>query len=314
MSYDGQRRPAFSRLVHFTPLRYPGGKGKLAPYVKRIIEVNGLADGVYVEPFAGGCAVGLELLFHEYVSKIYINDVSPLIHAFWWSVLEQTDELCRLIAETPITPESRAKQKLVLGRPTEFDRLTVGFATFFLNRTNRSGILNAGMIGGKAQAGKWKIDARYNADELAFRIQSIARMQHRINLSARDAAEFIREGATVWPEKTLIYCDPPYYRKGRDLYYDFYQHDDHVQIAKLMTTGITEQRWIVSYDDVAEIRAMYPAAQRTVYLIGYSARETRSDSEIMFFSDGLKIPRIVGSLKPIPEESFQQTAIESITP
>jgi DNA adenine methylase len=265
---SADQKSTLRRLVHFTPLRYPGGKGKLSHYVKRIIEVNGLSDGKYVEPYAGGCGVGLELLFHEYVSEIFLNDISPFIHSFWWSVLNRSDELCRRIVDTPVTPEEWKIQKNVLTHYHEFDPLSVGFATFFLNRTNRSGILNGGMIGGKDQSGPWKIDARYNASELAFRIESIAKLKHRINLSSKDAAEFIAEGTSVWPSKTLIYCDPPYYRKGRALYYDFYQHDDHVRIAKLMIEDVVEQRWIVSYDNVDEIRAMYPVSQQTAYLIG----------------------------------------------
>lgn len=300
MSNSDQRSLTPRRLVHFTPLRYPGGKGKLAPYVKRIIETNGLLDGKYVEPYAGGCAVGLELLFHEYVSDIVLNDVSPLIYSFWWSLLEHTEELCRLIVDTPVTPESWAIQKNVLRHYREFDRLAVGFATFFLNRTNRSGILNGGIIGGNSQAGKWKIDARYNAEELAFRVQSIARFRNRITLASRDAAELILDGIEEWPAKTLIYCDPPYYRKGRDLYYDYYEHDDHARIAKIMQESVVRQSWIVSYDNIEEVKRLYPMSQRAAYLIGYSARETRSDSEIMFFSDSLIVPKLAGSLKQLP--------------
>ena len=306
---DADQQSSLRRLIHFTPLRYPGGKSKLSPYVKSIIELNGLSDGKYVEPYAGGCGVGLELLFHEYVSEIFLNDISPLIYAFWWSVLERTDELCRLIVETPVTPESWAHHKHVLNHHREFDQLSVGYATFFLNRTNRSGILNAGMIGGKDQSGAWKIDARYNAVELAFRVASIAKMKNRIKVSSIDAVDFIREGIATWPAKTLIYCDPPYYRKGSALYYDSYQHEDHLRIAKLMTEEVTKQRWIVSYDNVVEVRAMYPVAQQTEYLIGYSARDVRRDAEVMFFSDSLVVPRLAGSLKPL--HSYQQSQLIS---
>lgn len=153
-------RQRLQRLVHFTPLRYPGGKGKLAAYVKALIEANSLHDGLYAEPYCGGGGIALELLLHEYVSRIHINDISELVHAFWWSVLNETDALCRLIVDTPRTVAAWDRQKLILMNPADHSRLAVGFATFFLNRTNRSGILNGGVIGGRDQTGPWKIDAR----------------------------------------------------------------------------------------------------------------------------------------------------------
>jgi DNA adenine methylase len=93
MSSEGDKP---RRLVRFTPLRYPGGKGKLAAYLKSIIEANRLHDGEYVEPYAGGAAIAFELLFQEYVSRIHINDLSRPIFSFWQAVLNDTNELCRL--------------------------------------------------------------------------------------------------------------------------------------------------------------------------------------------------------------------------
>lgn len=293
-------RPA--RLLHFTPLRYPGGKGKLAAYVKRIISTNQLLDGEYVEPYAGGAAIALELLFHEYVSRIHINDLSRPVFAFWHSVLDQTEELCRLIRDTPRTVESWDTQKRVLTNSPDHDLLAVGFSMFFLNRTNRSGILNGGMIGGRAQTGAWKIDARYNAAELVHRIECIARLRSRICITNADAVEFLVKGSQKWPQKTLIYCDPPYYVKGRDLYYHFYKHSDHEEICQIVREQISKQSWIVSYDNVPAVRELYDGCQRVIYSIGYSARSTRKGSEAMFFSEKLIAPPLTGPITAIEEE------------
>lgn len=290
------------RLRHFTPLRYPGGKGKLAGFVKSLLKSNSLLDGDYVEPYAGGAAIALELLLHEYVEHIHINDVSRLIHAFWWSVLNQTEDLIRLILDTKLTVREWDRQKRVLSNPDDQDRLALGFATFFLNRTNRSGILNGGIIGGRDQTGPWKIDARFNARELAARITAIARMRSRISLSRKDALKFLIGGSPKWPKKTLVYLDPPYYVKGRELYHDFYNPDDHANVAAFVTGGGLSQKWIVSYDNVKEIRALYPKARRVRYDIGYSARSARTGSEIMFFADGLKIPPGLGTIGASPQK------------
>ncbi|MGH7791025.1 MAG: DNA adenine methylase [Thermodesulfobacteriota bacterium] len=279
-------------------MRYPGGKGKLAAFVKSVIEANELNDGIYVEPYAGGAAIALELLFHEYVSKVYINDISRPVYAFWKSVLDHTEQLARLIHNTPLTVRAWDKQKRVLTHQDDHDDLALGFATFFLNRTNRSGILKGGIIGGREQLGPWKIDARFNARELIFRIESIAKLRSRICLSRNDAVAFLSNKLKTWPAKTLIYLDPPYYTKGKDLYFDYYTHEDHERIAKLVTKRIRRQRWIVSYDNVRPIRKMYAGYRRIVYGVGYSAREFREGREAMFFGDGVKILRLTGAMRP----------------
>jgi DNA adenine methylase len=287
-------QPHQRRLLHFTPLRYPGGKAKLAPFVKSLLKQNRLLDGEYVEPYAGGAAIGLELLFHEYVSRIHINDVSKPLHAFWKSVLNHTEEFCRLVVKVPLTVAQWDKQKRVLDHPADHDDVQIGFAFFFLNRTNRSGILNGGIIGGRDQTGPWKIDARYNAKELAHRVQAIARMKHRISLTRQDALKFLSAGASRWPHETLIYLDPPYYIKGRELYYDYYEPGDHASVAEFMMNKAHRQRWIVSYDNVSAIRRLYKGARHVVYDIGYSARSASRGSEVMFFCDRLNVPPLIG--------------------
>lgn len=291
--------PPVRRLVHYTPLRYPGGKGKLAGYIKQLIKTNKLLDGEYVEPYAGGAAIALELLFHEYVSRVHINDLSRPIYSFWKSVLDSTDALCKLVRDTPISLKSWDAQKAIFSQPDQASDLQLGFATFFLNRTNRSGILNGGIIGGRDQHGAWKIDARFNRDELIFRIQSIAKLGPRISLTRLDALKFLKAGVPVWPAKTLIYLDPPYFEKGRDLYYDFYQREDHQRVAEFVTTKLVRQRWIVSYDNAPEIRKLYKGCQRIGYSLGYSARSATEGTEVMFFSDSMQVCPLVGPFKVI---------------
>jgi DNA adenine methylase len=291
--------PTPRRLIHFTPLRYPGGKGKLAAYMKVLLKDNKLLDGEYVEPYAGGAALAMELLFHEYVSRVHINDLSRPIYAFWLSVFNHTDPLCELVRDTPLTIRSWDKQKKIFANQNDNDDLALGFATFFLNRTNRSGILNGGVIGGRNQSGLWKIDARFNRNELVHRIEAIAKMKSRVRLTRMDALDFVNEGTLSWPDKTLIYIDPPYYEKGRDLYYDFYKPSDHVRIHKFVTQKLSGRHWVVSYDNVAPIRVLYKGCQQITYGIGYSARNAREGSEAMFFSDSLQVSALVGPFRLI---------------
>ena len=283
--------------IYYTPLRYPGGKGKLTPYINAVFEENGLVDGCDAEPYAGGAGVALELLFHEYASKIYINDVCPSVGAFWRSVLERTDEFCRLVRDRPITVDEWDRQKAIHTKGVKSGDLAYGFATFFLNRTNRSGILDGGMIGGRDQTGPWKIDARYNSEQLIERVEAIAAQRTRIAFTQLDAVTFLRRMAKKLPSKSLVYLDPPYYVKGRDLYYHYYEPDDHASVAKLAPRLLKGKKWVVSYDDVPEVRRLYRRYRFSAYRLGYSAREVYQGSEIMFFCPKLKVPAPCGVMK-----------------
>ncbi len=264
----------------------------MVPYVKRILEANDLVDGVYAEPYAGGAAVAMELLLHEYVRKVYINDISAGVAAFWRCVLDDTDALCAAISSAKLTIEEWRYQRDVQQRPSEHSDIDVAYSFFYLNRTNRSGILSAGVIGGKEQSGKWKMDARFNAPDLIQRIQTIARVRNRIEFRQMDALAFLDEITASLPKKSLIYLDPPYYVKGSDLYLHHYEHADHLKIAKRVAR-MQSQQWIVSYDNTPQIGLMYPKSRNIVYGLSYSAQDRYKGSEVMFFSKDLHIPEVV---------------------
>jgi DNA adenine methylase len=199
--------------------------------------------------------------------------------------------------KTPLTAAQWDKQKHVFENPTDHEDVDLGFATCFLNRTNRSGVLNGGIIGGRDQSGPWKIDARFNPRELVQRVESIARMSDRIKLTCQDALSFLRNGVRRWPKETLVYLDPPYYAKGRDLYCDFYEQKDHRSVASFVTGSITRQYWIISYDNVPPIRELYKGWRHVVYSIGYSARSASRGAEAMFFCDSLTVPPLIGPIR-----------------
>lgn len=282
----------------FSPLRYPGGKGKLARFVANVVRENGLADGLYVEPYAGGAAVAWDLLLSGIVRRVAINDLSRPIYAFWKSVLDHTDDLIDLIRNTPVDVANRDRLKAVFKTSVDATDLELGFATFFLNRTNRSGILNGGMIGGRSQQGEWKLDARYNRDDLINRIERIARLRRRISLTRLDAVEFLETMAPSWGPKTLVYLDPPYFDKGPDLYPNYYKPQDHAGVARAVH-ALEGVSWIVSYDDAPPIHGLYDPAQWLQYTIGYSARNRTRGREAMFFSERLVIPEVSGSMVEI---------------
>jgi DNA adenine methylase len=278
-------------LRYVSPLRYPGGKARLTDFVEEIISVNKLADGHYAEPYAGGAAIAMALLLREVVQTVHLNDLDRSVYAFWHSVLNRTDELCDLVVTTRLSVREWERQRDVQQRRGRAGLLELGFSTFFLNRTNRSGILDGGMIGGKDQRGKWKIDARYNAPELVERIQRIAGYRDRISLYRKDACDFLREIVPGLPQRSFVYLDPPYFKKGRDLYYSHYRPEDHAAVAGQVLQNL-DRPWMVSYDDVPEICKLYRGVRRRRYELPYSAGSHRHDTEVIFFADGLTIPRM----------------------
>ena len=271
-----------------SPLRYPGGKLKVVDYVKQLMEVNDLMGGTYIEPYAGGASVALSLLFGQYAGKIKINDKDRSIYAFWYSVLNETDALCRLISDTPVTMDTWQVQHELQKHKEEAGLLELGLSTFFLNRTNRSGILNGGVIGGKNQLATWKIDARYNKKDLIERIEHVAGYADLIELTSMDAVALIKRYKRTPAVKTFCYLDPPYYVKGQDLYLNYYRDKDHQDIAKAIKKF--KGQWIISYDAVDFISELYKDYRQKEYYLSYSAGNPAKGKEIMVYSNGLLIP------------------------
>jgi len=292
----------------FSPLRYPGGKGKLAPFLKTLFRYNNLCDGTYVEPYAGGAAIGLALLLGGYAWEIIINDIDPLVHAFWWSVLNDSESLSRKIKDTPVGMETWNRQKLVHLHPEQHSKTDIGFATFFLNRTNRSGILNAGVIGGKDQEGPYKIDARYNKEDLLERISLIAKYKGRIKLFNLDAYDLINRLLPALTPKCLLYFDPPYFNKGKLLYSNFYSKDDHARMAALIRK--LSLPWVVTYDDVPEVRTLYSGEKFVDFDISYSAHLSRPrGAEIMFYRN-LVLPSAPRTRKSVSEKKHSKEKMD----
>ena len=290
-------------MTAFSPLRYPGGKGRLADFIREVVETNNMPDLHYIEPFAGGAGVGLELLLMECVRHIHINDIDISIYAFWHSVLNHTEEFCRLIRDYPVTIESWRDQKEIRQNPESYSLLQLGFATFFLNRTNRSGVLNAGPIGGINQLGAWAIDCRYNRNQLIERVQRISLFGSRVSIANMDAIAFIESKKSTAKSGSLVYLDPPYFNKGAYLYRNHFTKKDHETLARFVR-GITNFRWIVSYDNVEDIKAIYSGEQQEEFNIVYSANGYSQGREIMIFDERIVRPSLVYTSKRQREQNL----------
>ena len=273
----------------FSPLRYPGGKTTLYPLVAPFLQVNNLRRRRYAEPFAGGAGLALALLYGGHVSDIHINDIDPSVWAFWYSALHYSEDLSHLVSSTPVTVSEWKRQKEIYRVGDYTDVLSLGFATFYLNRTNRSGVIKgAGVIGGLNQDGPYKIDCRFNRDDLIRRICRVAKYRKRIHLTNEDALEFIEKVEAEFPEKTFLFVDPPYLKKGADLYTNFYRREDHRRLSDRVLA--MRNPWIVTYDNDSFISELYRERRQYNFDISYSLETKRKGTELLIVGEGLRLP------------------------
>lgn len=278
--------------IFYSPLRYPGGKNKLSRFISQICETNAI-NGHYIEPYAGGASVALYLLLENKVAEVTINDIDRSIYAFWHSVLTRTNELCERIEKTEINISNWRKAKEILKKKSTASLIDLGFSTFYLNRTNVSGIIDGGVIGGIKQEGEYKMDCRFKKDKLIKRIKRISDKKKFIHLYNLDAVELInRIIKKSHIENTIFYLDPPYYLKGKSLYINHYDHEDHKKVSDLIKS-INNIHWIVSYDNNPKIRNFYKdIKQKIEYSLLHTAHKAKMGKEILFFSETLTVPKL----------------------
>ena len=270
-----------------SPLRYPGGKACLVPFLTKILELNGLTESEFIEPYAGSAAAALHLLIGEYVESIRINDRDPRIYAFWHCVLNKTDELCYLVSNEPITVQNWHSQRVIYTTYKRYGKLKVAFATLFLNRCNRSGIITTGgPIGGYAQDGEWKLDVRFNRTELCKRIRDIAEFSDRIHLSNVDGLAFL-QSVQRRNRKKLVFLDPPYVEKGDRLYDSDFNEGKHERLSKhLLNTA--NYPWVLTYDNAPLIRKLYRSRSPRKIALNYVAQTKRQGTELLIRSTRLR--------------------------
>lgn len=284
-----------------SPFRYPGGKSQLYPYIKHLLNINNI-NGTYIEPFAGGAGVAIELLLHGDVEKIVINDYDKSIFSAWNAIINHSDEAINFLQTVPITYDEWLKQKSI-HEESKNDPTSIigGLATFYLNRTNVSGIIKAGPIGGKKQEGTYKIDARFNRDKLIEKVQIISSYKDKIILMNEDANELTSIIEDRFDSKnTFIFFDPPYFAQGKNLYLSFIDSSEHQKLFQNIQK-MNNYNWIVTYDTSDEIKEIYKNVnQKFIYSLNYTANNRRKAQEFLFSNSNSKI------------ESFKNIELEQL--
>lgn len=272
-----------------TPLRYPGGKSLMTPFFDMIFQVNHLDHITYAEPYAGGAGTAVNLLLKEKVDRVFINDANIGIYSFWESILCHTSRFIEKVQDIPLTLNEWRNQHEIL-RNAVAPSFDLGFATFYLSRTNRSGILSAGPIGGSSEekqaSARYKIDCRFNRDNLIDRIAKIAEKRKFIVTSNKDAIKFLKD---LKGKDKFVYLDPPYYVNGKSLYLDYYRTIDHSILAAYLRST-DKFRWVLSYDNVEPIRQLYDGYDQYEFDLKYTANIKKSGAELLTYSKDLILP------------------------
>lgn len=275
----------------YSPLRYPGGKTQLSRFVMQLLELNKLDDIVYAEPFAGGFGAGLELLFKNKVKSVIINDYDIAIYSIWYAILNETERFINDIINVKINIQEWEIQKNIYNKSLEgkYYSYELAFATYFLNRTNRSGIITGGPIGGKNQNRNYKLDCRFNKNDLIRKIVRISEHKDKIQLFNMEANDFIDKIILRHnPNETFTFFDPPYYEQGKNLYTNFFKHVDHLNLQEKIN-NLSEYYWILTYDNKEEILSIYKDYVKYLYSINYSASNVRKAKEILIPSSKVKL-------------------------
>lgn len=272
---------------YLSPLRYPGGKARLARYLARVLASQSAVIDTYCEPYAGGAGAGLQLLSDGHVSRIIINDLNPGIAAFWRSAFYNTEALVELVSECAVNIDSWYEQRAIYLAADDHDDLTLGFATFFLNRTNRSGILSARPIGGLEQTGNWLIDARFNKPDLVSRIRNLKQFSSQVDVREERAVELVRT-LNRRTKPVLLYVDPPYVVQGEELYMTDHSWNEHRRLEQVLTKS--PHPWILTYDTDDRTRILYREFRCLRFGISHTAQVQKVGREFMFFSRGLRVP------------------------
>lgn len=258
-----------------SPLRYPGGKSVLTSYIEKEINALPKAVDIYAEPFAGGAGIATNLLLNNAVPRIYLNDADPAIFSIWNNIIFQTDDFIKTLQALPITIAERENQKAFY-KTRNTPSFELGVAAYFLNRTNVSGVITGGPIGGANQNGKYKIDCRFNKTALIKKIEKIGSLRNRITLFNLDFEEFLQNPDL---KDAFIYMDPPYVAKGKVCYRDSMSEADHIRLRDIFSRLTVP--CLISYDNNDLINELYKGFDiRPVYL-NYSAGSKNKAKEII---------------------------------
>lgn len=249
-------------------IRYPGSKEKLAAELWRLFPdaiTSSLFSAAnrweYREPFFGAGAIGFKILKHiHHRCRVWLNDVDADLVCMWQAVHSQPYQFCKLVHNFTPTVERFYEYKERDG-VDDADPVERGFRKLALHRMSVSGFgaMSGGPIGGRSQqSSQYTVSCRWNPERIkrdVVRLNELLSSFDELRITAGDFEPLLINAG----EETFIYLDPPYFKKGEQLYKHNLSPLDHSRLAGAVRECMAH--WVVSYDDHPEIRRLYSWAK-----------------------------------------------------
>lgn len=200
------------------PFSYYGGKQRMASKIVKLLPKH----TVYVEPFAGSCAILFAKPWPKVTDKAHysevINDTNGHVVNFFRQLRDNPDELIRLCSLTPYSQEEHQISK-DLDIDDDLERARMFYAQINQSFSNR---MNSGWstaVYGKNHPVSW-----INRNS---RLAACAERLIGTYIACEDAIRCIER----WDSpQTLFYCDPPYPGTNQG-HYSGYTAEDFVRLV-----------------------------------------------------------------------------------
>ncbi|MEM9609949.1 MAG: DNA adenine methylase [Actinomycetota bacterium] len=217
------------------PIRYYGGKAKLAPWLAQLMPEL----PVYVEVFAGSAAV---LMARRRVRHEVINDADGNVVSFFRALRDHPDELIEALRLTPYArDEFKAAQAACSASATSpATNDDIERARQFFVVTMQSFAATTAPATGWSWSTKNNVDRPRSVQNYVTRLAAVAERLRFVHVENIDAADLIERHAAQ-PE-VLMYLDPPYLDEtrtnpgstGHGYAIDTKRPDDHRRWADLL--------------------------------------------------------------------------------
>lgn len=234
-----------------SPFRYPGGKTWLVSLMCQWLDSMKLKPAEFIEPFAGGGIVGLNVAFRRLAEHVTLVELDEEVAAVWQTIIYgDAKRLTDRIATFDLTLDSIKKELSENPRSLE----EKAFQTILRNRVNRGGILapGAGMLR-YGENGKG-IKSRWYPETLNKRILRVAKMREHITFIKGDGLEVLRRSANR--ADVVFFIDPPYTAGSKQAGRRLYTHHelDHEELFRVTSTLAGD--FLMTYSDAERVREL----------------------------------------------------------
>lgn len=249
-----------------SPLRYPGGKSRVAKKISNLIP----EFDEYREPFLGGGSVFIyqKQLFPDRI--FWINDVYFELFNFWKisqkDIVSLVEKVLHLKAKFQ---NGKDLHRYLNFNQSKFTNLEKAASFFIFNRITFSGTTLSGGYSESAFLGRFT----KSSIERLKPLDTILEDAQITNFDYKNLVN--RSGKNVF-----IYLDPPYFSAKESKLYgkrgNLHSNFDHKEFAKVMKG--CKHKWLITLDDCVYIRELFSFAKIKPLEFAYGMRNVKSNS------------------------------------